>query len=90
MSPTASPAAVVALAPATVSGVRLASPVAAGSSVPGAGLRHGLSRVLQVLGGFGEILIVAYAFPLAILAIGMPIALFVRLGLQAARALWRL
>jgi hypothetical protein len=43
-----------------------------------------------VLGGFGEVLGVAYAFPVAILAVGIPIALFVRLVVHAARALWPL
>jgi len=35
-------------------------------------------RVLKALGGLGEIVLIAYAFPLAILAIGIPIALVVR------------
>jgi hypothetical protein len=43
-----------------------------------------------VLGGFAEMLIVAYAFPLAILAVGIPIALFVRLVAGTAQALWQL
>ena len=43
-----------------------------------------------MLGGFGEMLVVAYAFPLVILAIGIPIALFVRLIAEAGRALWEL
>jgi hypothetical protein len=92
-------------APAILSGVRLAVPAFAGPSVrddprmgtrlpatagAGAGLRHGLGRVLWVLGGFGEMLIVGYAFPLVILAIGIPIALFVRLVLETGRALWQL
>jgi len=43
-----------------------------------------------VLGGIGEVLIVAYAFPLVILAVGIPIALFVRLAVETGRALWHL
>jgi hypothetical protein len=52
------------------------------------GIRHVLGRVLLVLGGFGETLIVAYACPLAILAVGIPIALSVRLLVGTVRALW--
>jgi hypothetical protein len=36
------------------------------------------------------VLIVAYAFPLIILAVGIPIALFVRLLMETGRALWHL
>jgi hypothetical protein len=57
----------------------------AAPSVAGAGLKRGLRRVLTALGGFGEILVLAYAFPLAILAIGIPIALFVRLVMWIVR-----
>ncbi|HEY3384588.1 MAG TPA: hypothetical protein VGK32_22745 [Vicinamibacterales bacterium] len=53
----------------------------------GAGVYRGLGRVLWVLGGLGEMLIVAYAFPIAILAIGVPLALFVRLLVGIVRAL---
>jgi hypothetical protein len=102
---TTSPAALVVTAPATLSGVRLALPGVDGSPIgdgrrlgtrlratagAGTGLRHGLSPGLRVLGGFGEMLVVAYAFPLVILAIGIPIALFVRLIAEAGRALWQL
>ena len=52
------------------------------------GIRHVLGRVFLVLGGFGETLIVAYACPLAILAVGIPIALSVRLLVGTVRALW--
>jgi hypothetical protein len=86
MALTTAPAAVVVPAPANLYRVRPTSPVVAGSSFGGAGL----SRVLWVLGGFGEMLIVAYAFPLAILAIGVPIALFVRLVVETGWALWHL
>ena len=87
MPATASSTAVVVPAPAIPSGVRLAPPAVAGS--PFRGLA-GLGRVLRVLGGFGEVLIVAYAFPLVILAVGIPIALFVRLMAETGRALWQL
>jgi hypothetical protein len=46
--------------------------------------------VLWVVGGFGEVLLVAYAFPLAILAVGIPVALFVRLVVETGRAIWQL
>ncbi len=85
-----SAAAVVVHAPATLPGIRLALPAVAGSPFRGRGLRHGLGRVLWVLGGFGEVLIVAYAFPLVILAVGIPIALCIRLVVATGRALWQL
>jgi hypothetical protein len=87
---TASPAAVVVRTPVTLSGVRLALPVVSGSPFRGSGLRHALDRLLWVLGGFGEVLVVAYAFPLVILAVGIPIALLVRLAVETGRALWQL
>jgi len=102
---TTSLAAVAVSAPAILSGGRLASPAIAVSSVradprkgtrlratsgAGTGLRRGLGGVLWVLSGFGEMLIVACAFPLAILAIGIPIALFVRLMVETGRVLWQL
>jgi len=90
MPATTSSTAVVVPAPAIPSGLRLALPAVAGSPFRGHGLRLGLGRVLRVLGGFGEVLIVAYAFPLAILAIGIPVALFVRVMSEAGRALWHL
>ena len=77
-------------APVTMPGVRLALPAIARSPFRGHGLRRGLGRVFWVLGGFAEVLIVAYAFPLVILAVGVPIALFVRLTVEAGRALWHL
>jgi hypothetical protein len=73
-----------------VAGIRLALPAVAGSPFRGHGLRRGFRRVLRLLGGFGEVLIVACAFPLAILAIGIPVALFVRLVVKTGRALWQL
>jgi hypothetical protein len=68
------------------------SPAAVAVSPPAnlGGVRHGPGRVLLVLGGFGETLVVAYACPLAILAVGIPIALSVRLLVGAVRALWHL
>ena len=85
---TTSAAVAVVPTPASLAGIRLALPAVAGSPIGGHGLRHGLGRALWVLGGFGEVLVVAYAFPLAILAIGIPIALFVRLAVETGRALW--
>ena len=90
MPRTTSAAVVVVPAPATLSGIRSALPAVAGSPFRGHGLRHGLVRFLLVLGGFGEVLIVAYAFPLFILAVGIPIALCVRLVVATGRALWQL
>jgi hypothetical protein len=43
--------------------------------------------VVSAVGDLGEILAVAYAFPLVILAIGIPIALLVRLVMWVVRAL---
>jgi hypothetical protein len=77
-------------APATLRGIRLRLPAVAGAPFRSRGLRHGLGRVLWIFGGLGEVLIVAYAFPLAILAIGIPVALFVRLVMETGRALWHL
>jgi len=87
---TASPAAVVVPVTVTLPGIRLAVPAVARSPFRGAGLRHALDRLLWMLGGFGEVLIVAYAFPLVILAIGIPIALCVGLVVATGRALWQL
>ncbi len=90
MPATTIPAAVVVPARATLPGIRLRLPAVAGSPFRSHGLRHGLGRVLWLLGGFGEVLVVAYACPLAILAVGIPIALFVRLVAETGRALWHL
>jgi hypothetical protein len=83
-------AAIVVPAPANLAGIRIALPAVAGSPFRGHGRRHGLGRIFSVLGGFGEVLVVAYAFPLVILAVGIPIALFVRLLMETGRALWQL
>ncbi len=85
-----SSAAVVVPAPANLAGLRLALPAVAGSPFRGHVLRRGLRRVFWMLGGFAEVLVVACAFPLAILAVGIPIALFVRLVVATGRALWQL
>jgi hypothetical protein len=90
MPHTTSAAAVVVPAPANRHGLRLPLPAVARSPFRGYGLRHGLGRVLWLLGGFAEVLIVAYSFPLVILAVGTPIALLVRLAVESGRALWRL
>lgn len=86
----ASSAAVVVPAPATLPEIRFALPAVVGSPFPRHLLRHVVGRVLGVVGGCGEVLIVAYAFPLAILAIGIPIVLFVRVLVETGRALWQL
>ena len=53
----------------------------------GAGLGRGLRRLVSAIGAFGEILAVAYTVPLAILAVGVPIALLVRLAMWVVRAI---
>jgi hypothetical protein len=88
MPRTTSAAAVVV--PATLPGIRLALPAVAGPPFPRHSLRHAFGRGLWVVGGFGEVLLVAYAFPIAILAVGIPIALFVRLLVETGRVLWHL
>lgn len=90
MPATTSPAAVVVPAHANLAGFRLALPTVAGSPFRGGGLRRGIGRVSWVLGGCGEVMVVAYVFPLVILAVGIPIALFVTLVLTTGRALWQL
>jgi hypothetical protein len=85
-----STAAVIVPTPANLAGIRLALPAVAGLPFRGHGLGHGLRRVFSVLGSFGEVLIVAYAFPLVILAVGIPIALCVRLVVATGRALCQL
>ena len=62
-------------------GPRVGAVVAAGS------LGRGLRRVFSVLGDFGAIVAVVYGFALVILAIGLPIALLVRLAMWMVRAL---
>lgn len=51
------------------------------------GLARALRFVLTVLVGFGESIAVAYAFALAILAVGIPVALFVQLVMWSVRLL---
>lgn len=46
-----------------------------------------LSRVFSVLGELAGFVGVALAFPLVVLAVGIPIALLVRLGIWAVRGL---
>jgi hypothetical protein len=78
--------AVAAPAPANLYADRLGAPPAEASrvlaeGVPSrarGGVTHGLRLILTSLGGLGEVLAVAYAFRVAILAIGKPIALFLR------------
>ncbi len=90
MPPTTPAAAVVVPAPVILPGVQLARPAVARSPFRGDGRRGGVGRALWVLGAFGEVLIVAFAFPLVILAVGIPVALLVRLAVATGRALWHL
>lgn len=48
-------------------------------AVTRAGPEHGLRRLVSGLGDVALLLAVGYTFPLAILAVGIPIALLVRL-----------
>jgi len=56
-------------------------------AIPAASLRRGLRRLASVLGSVGAILAVVYALPLVILAVGIPVALLVRLVLWGVGAL---
>jgi hypothetical protein len=67
-------------------GARVAPPGAVAGGT-GGGPARGLRPVLSALLGFAGIVAVAWAFPLAILAIGIPIALLVRLVMWVAGAL---
>ena len=52
----------------------------AGSRAPGRGTaRRRRAFVVSAVGGLAEIVAVAYAFPLVILAVGIPLALLARL-----------
>jgi hypothetical protein len=97
-----SPAAVAAPAPANVFVDRFESVPAAGSSprevrrgaaaaghlpVTGVGLSRGLRRLASAVGDVGGILAFAYAVPLVILVIGIPVALLIRLAIWIVRAL---
>lgn len=55
--------------------------------VTGVGLGRGLRRLASAVGDIGGILAFAYAIPLAILAVGIPVALLARLAVWAVRAL---
>lgn len=57
------------------------------SPAAGAGLARGLRRLVSAIGAFGEVLAVAYTLPLVILAVGVPIALLVRLAMWVVRAI---
>jgi hypothetical protein len=50
-------------------------------------LRRGLGRAAAVLVDIAEIIAVAFAFPIVILAVGIPVALLVRLAIWTVRAL---
>lgn len=93
MTPETSPAAIALHAPASeyvglrpARGVSLPAitftPTVDGAvAVIRAGPEHGLRRLASGLGDVAGLVAVAYVFPLAIVAIGIPIALFVRLVL---------
>jgi hypothetical protein len=53
----------------------------------GGGFRRSLRRLRWALGGAGELLLVAYLFPLVVLAVGIPAALLIRLAVWAGSAL---
>jgi hypothetical protein len=69
MNSTVFPDEVPMSAPATPNRTAVAAPGLAGDS----------TGVVRAIGVFGEILAVAYVVPLGILAIGVPVALLVRL-----------
>lgn len=50
-------------------------------AVAGGGLNGGLRRSLSALGDFGEVVLIVYAVPIAVLAVGIPIVLVVRLAM---------
>lgn len=77
----------VAAAGSSFREIRRVAPGADAIPAAGASLSRGLRRVVSAVGDLGEILAVAYAFPLVILAIGIPIALLVRLVMWVVRAL---
>lgn len=89
MSRSTSVAAVVVPTPTLLPGFRLAAPAVAGSPLRAGGVRRGLGRARMVLAGFGEMILVAYGFALAILAVGIPVALFVRVVVEIGQALGR-
>ena len=62
-------------------------PVPRAAAAASAGITIAFQRVLMVLGGLGEMLVVAGTFPLAILVVGIPIVLLVRLVLWFAGGL---
>ena len=53
----------------------------------GAAMAGALRCVLLALGGLGEMVVAAYAVPLAILVVGIPVVLLVRLVLSSVRVL---
>jgi hypothetical protein len=73
---------------AVASGATLRVPAdAAAVSTARGGLRRGIRRMVSALGDILGLVAVAYAFPLVILAIGIPIALLVRLAIWIVRAI---
>jgi hypothetical protein len=78
MSPGPSPSTIVVAAPLNLPTPKVPELLGA---ITVAGITRGrrLSRLLSVVGDVGGFLAIAYLFPLAILAVGIPIALGVRL-----------
>ncbi len=86
MSPNTSPSAVVLPARLNLSGP--GSPdLAEGMAVPRSTHRGRLRRLMSPLGDAAGILSLAFVFPLVVLAVGIPIALLVRLLLWLAGGL---
>ena len=90
MPPTPSPPAVVVSAPANLSGSRHVLPTVVGPPFRGAGVRRGLGRVMTVLGGFGEVLIVALRLSAGHPCGRHPHRPAVWLVVWTARAFWQL
>ena len=81
MEPVISPAPVVVSVPADphADGFGPLAATLGAIAVAGGGLNGGLRRSLSALGDFGEVVLIVYAVPVAVLAVGIPIVLVVRL-----------
>lgn len=86
MTPENSPAALALPAPASLY-VRLPAAGRVPDAVTRAGPERGFRRLASALGDVAALVAVAYAFPLAILAIGIPIVLVIRLLMWLVGAL---
>jgi hypothetical protein len=80
------PFAVAVPATAKLFAGRVPPPVGA-IAITGAEFNGGLRRLRSALRGFGEIIVAGLAFPLVVLAVGIPIALLVRLGIWIGQLL---